>query len=261
MDTPFQSGWLMGVKCFVFALLAVWLYFRVTKQDIFLLLAGALGLNGIFALIFFSGSKIHIIGIILNAIPFFAVLLIANGILCSKAFYEITRHGIFPADKMVDPDKGLQLYFSGIMAFILFFMAKFSMNDVFKHLVEKGGLKLDMAAYIIYFLLIAGIAYLTQYVIPWKETPDTFVTVGIKQEAVDVLSITGDVTLPEKIAVPTLFYLIFFLLPYLIKPANQKSDTDIVGLVIIAVLIGSVVWIELIKKGGNKDKDKSVKLG
>lgn len=261
MDTPFQSGWLMGVKCLVFALLAVWLYFRVTKQDIFLLLAGALGLNGIFALIFFSGSKIHIIGIILNAIPFFAVLVVANGILCSKAYYEIIRFGIFPAEKMVDPDKGLQLYFSGIVAFILFFMVRFSMNNIFEPLVEKGGLRLDMAAYIIYILLIAGIAYLTQYVIPWKETPDTFVTVGVKQEAVDVLNVTGDVTLPEKIAVPAVFYFIFFLLPYILKPAKEKSDTDIVGLVIIAVIIGSVVWIELIKKGGKKDKDKSINLG
>jgi len=261
MDTPFQSGWLMGVKCFVFALLAVWLYFRVTKQEIFLLLAGALGLNGILAFIFFSGSRIHIIGIILNAIPFFAALVIANGILCSKAYYEITRFGIFPAEKMVDPDKGLQLPFSGILAFILFFMTKFAMNNTFNVLVEKRGLKLDVAAYIIYILLVAGIAYLTQYVMPWKETPDTFVTVGVKQEAIDVFKIEGDVTLVEKIAVPVVFYLLFFILPYVLKPANEKSDMDIVGLVTIAIVIGSIVWIELIKKGGRKDKGKSVDLG
>lgn len=250
MENPFAvtgSPWIAGFKLLALALTSVWLYYRATKQDIFLLLAGVMGLNALFAFIFLSGQNVGTFGILINSLFFLVSIIIINAILCSKLYYELPNFGI-PKEYMVDPDKGVQLAFTAVTALVLFIVVRFSCGDAFQLIENRDrGLGLREMAYIIYFLIIPGIAYVTQYVLPWDEKRDTFLSGDIKLEAVNVFEIIEDISAVEKAAVPVLFYFTFFLLPYLLKDAEFKSDMDVIGLSLIALVLAAVIKNQFFK--------------
>lgn len=250
MENPFAigvAGWTTGLKLLVLALVFAWLYYRVTKKDTFLELAAAYGVNALMAFIFFSGKTTSAIGILLNALFFFAGMVFLNALVCSKIIYEAPKIN-FPRERLVDPDKGLQLPFTAATAFLIFVVIKLACGNAFKAIESVDqGLGLRGGSYILYLLAIAAIAYLTQYVIPWKEKADAFVTGEINLEPVDVFEVSEDISSMEKIAVPALFYFGFILLPYLMKETKFKSDADVIGVVLIGVVIAAIVRQELFK--------------
>jgi len=260
MENPFAisgPGWLAGFKLIVLALFVTWIYLRVTKQVVFILLIAALGLNGLTALIFLSGKNVGTFGILINALCFTTVLLVINGIVCSKIYYELPKLEFVDKEFMVDPDKGLQLHFTAITAFVVIGAAKLTAGNSFVLIESKGrGLGLDMAAYIIYILLAVAIGYLTQYVIPWDEKKQTFVTGDIKLESIDVFEIKGDIHVGEKVAVPFGFFVAFCLIPYLMRDPAQKSSIDQVGLVALGLVIASVTYIQFFYKKKKKSREE-----
>jgi hypothetical protein len=248
------NGWLAGLKILVLAGISAWFYFRATKQDVFLLLAGSLGLNALFLFAFFSGStidapscsKIGAVLVVISFIPAFATL---TAIFCSKIYHELPRFNMIPADVIMDPEKGINPIFTGIVAFVTFLILKIAAGNGFLLMEGKlKGLGLDVFAYVIYLLIIAGVAFTVQYIIPFKETHESFVVTETKLDSLDVFHITEDVTSVEKAVIPIGFYFVFFLFPYLMKPAAAKSDADIAGLVIIGVILALIVKVEFFSK-------------
>ena len=250
-------GWLAGLKLILMALLSYWMYKRVTKRDIFEMLAAAFALNGILALIFLSGPTVlgGIFGILLNAIAFTAVLLLLNGIACSKLIHEVPKLNLLERELMVDPEKGIQLAFTSITAFMIIMVTHLVAPGAFKLIESKQGLGLDMAAYIIYVLASVGIGYITmyysEYIVPWNESRDAFVTGSIKLDSVDVFEVKETLTLPEKIGVPLGFYVFFCLIPYFLKDA--KEDMDKLGLGLIFIVVASVSYLEFFHKQKKKN--------
>lgn len=251
-----MPGWLAGVKLILLGLVSYWLYQRVTKQEVFIMLAAAFGLNGILALIFLSGENVlgGIFGVLLNAVAFVVIILICNGIACSKLYYEVPKLNLLEKELMVDPEKGPQLAFTSITAFMLIMVTHLIAPGAFRLIETKAGLGLDMAAYIIYVLISVGIGYLTmyfsEYIIPWSESRDAFVTGDIKLGSIDVFEVKETVSLPEKIGVPAVFYFFFYLIPYFLK--YEKDDMDKFGLGLIFVVIASISYLEFFHKQKKK---------
>lgn len=251
-----MPGWLAGMKLILLGLMSYWLYQKVTKQEVFIMLAAAFGLNGILAFIFLSGQNVlgGMFGVLLNAVAFIALLLVINGIVCSKLIHEVPKLNLLERELMVDPEKGLQLAFTSITAFIVIMVAHLVAPGAFKLIETKAGLGLDMMAYIIYALLSVGIGYFTEYVIPWSESRDAFVTGDIKLDSVDVFEVREEVSLPEKIGVPLGFYIFFCIVPYLLK--DEKLDMDKFGLVLIFIVVASISYLEFFHKKKKKSDDK-----
>lgn len=256
-------GWLAGLKLILLALMSYWVYQRVTKQEIFVMLAAAFGLNGIFALIFLSGPNVlgGIIGVLLNAIAFTLILLILNGIACSKLIHEVPKLNLLEREMMVDPEKGLQLVFTSVTAFMIIMVTHLIAPGAYRLIESKQGLGLDLAAYIIYILLAAGIGYFTmyysEYIVPWSESRDAFVTGDIKLDSVDVFVVKEEVSLPEKIGVPVGFYVFFCLIPYFLK--ETKEDMDKLGLGLIFIVIASITYFEFFHKQ-HKKNDNAIEI-
>ncbi len=256
-------GWIAGLKLIMLGVMSFWLYQRVTKQEVFVMLAAAFGLNGILALIFLSGPNVlgGIFGVLINALAFSAILLVLNGIVCSKLIHEVPKFHLLERELMVDPDKGLQLVFTSLTAFMIIMVTHLIAPGAYKLIETKTGLGLDMAAYVIYILMAAGIGYLTmfygEYVVPWNESRDTFVTGDIKLDSIDVFEVKETVSLPEKIGVPMGFYVFFCLIPYFLK--DVKEDMDKLGLGMIFIVIASISYLEFFHKQKKKN-DNAIEI-
>ncbi|MCE1245426.1 MAG: hypothetical protein LWY06_02145 [Firmicutes bacterium] len=241
------NGWIAGLKLLALAGFAAWFYFRATKQDVFLLLAGALGLNALFTLIFFSAGTLETpsnskIGAFLVALTFIPVYAVLTAIVCSKVYHELPRFNLIPADKIMDPDKGISPIFTGVMALVTFLILKLIAGNGFLLLESKTrGLGLDVFSYVFYLLIMAGVAFTVQYIIPFKETTDSFVVSETKLDSLDVFHVTEEASGIEKGGSCAALFFIFFLLPYFAKPPELKNDADIAGLVILGVIFALIV--------------------
>ena len=254
-----SPGWLAGLKLILLALVCVWMYKRVTNQDSFLVMAAAFGLNGILALIFLSGKNVlgGAFGVIINAIAFIGILLVLNGITCSKLIHLIPKLNIIERELLVDPEKGVQLHFTAVTALMVILLTHLVAPGAYALIETKKGLGLGGMAYMIYLLLSVGIGYFTHYVIPWKEERDAFVTGDIKLEPLDIFEVKQEVTLLEKVGVPLGFFIFFCLIPFLLKEEAFKSDLDKVGLGVIFIVISSITYIEFFHK---KKKNNAISI-
>lgn len=249
MNNPLATdipAWISGLKLLGLAGFSYWFYSRVNKHDIFMILASALAVNGVFALIFLSGEKVGAFGIILNTIALFAVFTALNAIFCSQLYLHLPAAGI-DEELLVDPDKGIQFYFVMPAAFVLLIVLRIGIGAPFL-LVEKG-LRLGGGAWILYLILSAAAGFLTTYIMPLDVSRDTFVTVQSQARSVNVFEIKGELSPMEKAGVPVGMFVLFFMVPFLMKP--NKEDADYIGFFIVFGIFASFVYLQFFAKKGS----------
>ncbi|MFP4497765.1 MAG: hypothetical protein ACLFQV_06090 [Vulcanimicrobiota bacterium] len=246
-----NSPWLVIVKLVILSLFAYWFYVRAIKNNVFLYLGIGLDVLALFVGIFWTGEQLTKTGIILSAIPFFAVYVVICAIINSQMFYHLPRAGVMPREEIIDLDKGeLKLPFAILSAFLLIILLRYIFARYFVTLRYVGINVEGQFAFIYYFTAAAIAGYISSLITPYRVDRGQFAVfqtqdAEAKIEAVNVLAFEKEVSIIEIIAAFALAFAGTILIPYF--ASQKKEDMDIFGILIILGIISSIIYFHFYK--------------